>query len=75
MHRSVSRTLARLTAALAALALLSALAGCISPEAQRTRGGGPGADPGNRGATVQIHSPKENPYVDTPVYAPPGVRR
>jgi hypothetical protein len=26
-----------------------------SPEATRTRSGGPGADPGNRGASVELH--------------------
>lgn len=31
-------------------------AGCASPEAARTRGGGPGADPGNHGAVVQLHA-------------------
>ena len=30
------------------------VAGC-SPEASRTRGGGRGADPGNRGDTVELH--------------------
>lgn len=30
--------------------------GCSSPEAARTRGGGPGADPGNHGAVVQLHA-------------------
>ena len=29
--------------------------GCASPEAARTRGGGPGADPGNRGTRVEMH--------------------
>jgi hypothetical protein len=34
-----------------------AVIGCTSPEAERTRGGGPGADVGNRPAgAVQIHA-------------------
>ncbi len=32
-----------------------ALAACASPEAGRSRGGGPGADLGNRRAAVQVH--------------------
>lgn len=42
--------------------------GC-SPEAQRTRGGGPGADVGNRGATVQLHGdvpPAQRMFYRTP---------
>lgn len=37
---------------LAAVALLTA---CPSPEAERVRGGGPGADTGNRDAVVEMH--------------------
>ena len=40
--------------ALAALGLL--LVAC-SPEATRTRSGGPGADVGNRGRSVELHGP------------------
>ena len=44
-----------------------------SPEASRTRGGGPGADVGNRGASVQLHGgnfsatgePNLNPRIAT----------
>ena len=36
-----------------ALALL--VLGCTSPESSRSRGGGPGADTGNRGAVVEMH--------------------
>ena len=43
----------RLLVSVCALALLLA---CASPEASRTRGGGPGADPGNHGAVVQLHA-------------------
>jgi hypothetical protein len=44
-------TIAARTAVVAALAL----AGCASPEAARARGGGLGADVGNRGAPVRMH--------------------
>jgi hypothetical protein len=33
----------------------AALASCDSPEASRRRGGGPGADVGNRPARVKMH--------------------
>jgi len=36
-------------------ALLLALSGCGSPETSRARGGGPGADVGNRKPTVHMH--------------------
>jgi hypothetical protein len=36
-------------------ALVFYLAACASPEATRTRGGGPGADVGNRGKDVDMH--------------------
>jgi hypothetical protein len=42
-----------------------ALTGCTSPEATRTRGGGPGADVGNRPARVLMHE-GSRPYWDTP---------
>jgi hypothetical protein len=32
------------------------LAACGSPEAERVRGGGPGADVGNRDARVEMHA-------------------
>lgn len=41
------------------------LVACTSPEAQRARGSGPGADVGNRGPAVEIHAGAE-PYLDTP---------
>lgn len=43
------------------------LAACAttSPEASRARGGGPGADPGNHGAVVQVHDGNEI-YYKTP---------
>jgi hypothetical protein len=44
-------------------------AGCRSPEATRTRGGGPGADPGNRPATVKMHEGSRQ-FWETPVLIP-----
>lgn len=41
------------------------LTACASPEAVRTRGGGPGADVGNRGEPVEMHAGAE-PYYETP---------
>lgn len=41
-------------------------AGCVSPEATRTRGGGPGADVGNRPATVRMHEGSRQ-YWKTPL--------
>ena len=38
---------------------------CVSPEARRARGGGPGADIGNRGPTVVFHAGAD-PYYRTP---------
>ena len=46
-----------------------ALAGCESPEATRTRGGGPGADGGNRPAIVKMHEGSRQ-YWETPVMIP-----
>jgi hypothetical protein len=37
-------------------ALAAFVSACASPEAARTRGGGPGADPGNHGTVVQLHA-------------------
>jgi hypothetical protein len=47
----------------ALLALL--LAACASPEAHRTRGGGPGADVKNWGNPVELHAGAQ-PYHNTP---------
>ena len=47
------------------LVLTFSVAACSSPEASRKRGGGAGADPGNRDAIVEIHEGAE-PYHDTP---------
>lgn len=51
----------------AALLLLAvgAAAGCRSPEAARVRGGGPGADVGNRTPVVEMHA-GSRPYHQTP---------
>ena len=52
------------------IALLVTHAACASPEADRSRGGGPGADVGNVGATVEIHAGAE-PYYKTPCVTDP----
>jgi hypothetical protein len=41
------------------------LTACSSPEAERTRGGGPGADIGSRGEAVRMHEGSK-PYAGTP---------
>lgn len=41
------------------------LTACASPEATRARGGGPGADVGNRAAPIEFHAGAE-PYHQTP---------
>ena len=52
-------------AAITLIALLCFLAGCASPETTRTRGGGPGADVGNRAKFVQMHEGSK-PFERTP---------
>jgi hypothetical protein len=47
------------------LAFVVLLAACDSPEAARTRGGGPGADVGNRGEIIRMHEGSK-PYSKTP---------
>jgi hypothetical protein len=49
--------------------LLVYLAACASPEETRTRGGGPGADPGNRGKIVRLHE-GARPFEKTPKIIP-----
>jgi len=44
-----------------------------SPEATRTRSGGPGADIGNRGPVVEMHG-RQQPYYETPRYSPAASR-
>jgi hypothetical protein len=51
------------------LAVCVAAAGCQSPEATRTLGGGPGADRGNRPANVKMHE-GSRPFWKTPVVVP-----
>ena len=46
----------RIRVLVTAFALVALVSACASPEATRTRGGGPGADPGNHGAVVQLHA-------------------
>jgi hypothetical protein len=50
---------------LVAIGMFALCAACASPEAQRTRGGGPGADLGNRDASVELHAGAQ-PYYQTP---------
>lgn len=54
------------TRVVASLLCLTGAAGCVSPEATRTRGGGPGADVQNRPAQVKMHE-GSRPYWETPV--------
>ena len=46
-----------------------AAAGCESPEATRSRGGGPGGDPQNRPEVVEMHGGSRQ-YWETPVLIP-----
>jgi hypothetical protein len=52
---------------LTVLPLLAAciVVGCASPEASRTRGGGPGADVGNRAESIEMHEGSD-PFYQTP---------
>ena len=45
--------------------IAATVAGCTSPEANRTRGGGPGADVGNRSSIVRMHE-GSRPFEQTP---------
>lgn len=56
-------TVVRVLAVLSGVAMLTVA--CASPEATRVRSGGPGADPGNRTATVELHQGAD-PYYRTP---------
>ena len=47
------------------LVVLCALAACASPETGRSRGGGPGADVGNRTKFVRMHEGAD-PFYKTP---------
>jgi len=56
------------------LIAFTALSACASPEARRTRGGGPGADVGNRTRVVEMHRGSlpfwETPQIITGQHAP-----
>jgi hypothetical protein len=45
------------------------ISGCTSPEVSRSRGGGAGADLGNRSSIVRMHE-GSNPYEHTPKLIP-----
>jgi hypothetical protein len=47
------------------LIVFLALTGCVSPEPTRTRGGGAGADVGNRAKIVEMHE-GSRPFEQTP---------
>jgi hypothetical protein len=51
---------------LACAIVCAAATSCSSPEATRTRGGGPGADSQNRPAVVRMHEGSRQ-YWETPV--------
>jgi hypothetical protein len=51
------------------IAFLFYLTACASPEITRTRGGGPGADVGNRTKFVQMHE-GSRPFENTPKIIP-----
>jgi hypothetical protein len=55
---------------LCVLAMTVLFLACASPEARRTRGGGPGADVGNRGSPVELHAGAQ-PYHQTPCVTDP----
>lgn len=49
----------------ALLLAAAGVGGCVSPEATRTRGGGPGGDVGNRPEDVRMHAGSD-PFWKTP---------
>ena len=51
------------------IAVSLCVAGCASPEVTRTRGGGPGADVGNRTEIVRMHEGAK-PFENTPKIIP-----
>lgn len=51
------------------LVFIFSLAACVSPETTRTRGGGPGADVGNRTKFVDMHE-GSHPFYRTPDLIP-----
>ena len=56
-------------AATTVIGLFLSLAGCTSPEANRARGSGPGADVGNRSEIVEMHEGSK-PFYKTPRIIP-----
>lgn len=52
-------------------ALVLAVSACASPEAERVRSGGAGADPGNRNVPAEMRSSAEI-YHETPCRVPSG---
>ena len=56
-------------AATTVIGLFLSLAGCTSPEANRARGSGPGADVGNRSEIVEMHEGSK-PFYETPSIIP-----
>lgn len=64
----------RARALMLALLLAGLVTAACSPEASRTRNGGPGADVGNRGRAVQLHgAPASGMFHETPLVGQ-GVR-
>ena len=61
--------MSRRRAVLCLVSAALALAGCVSPEAQRKRGGGPGADIRNRDPVVEMHAGSRM-YFETPCLLP-----
>ena len=49
------------------------MAACDSPETARSRGGGPGADVGNRDKVVEMHEGSQ-PFWQTPQIIPTKIR-
>jgi hypothetical protein len=56
-----------------AVALLAVAIAACSPEASRTRGGGPGADVGNHGSPIRLHEGSDPSFGEPLVGL--GVRR
>ena len=56
-------------ATIALIVLFLFMVACVSPETTRTRGGGPGADVGNRDKFVQMHE-GSRPFERTPKLIP-----
>jgi hypothetical protein len=61
----IDMTVRTITCRILLVASTLAITGCVSPETTRSRGGGPGADVGNRPARVQLHGGSD-PFWRTP---------